>query len=89
MANSEQVQAASSSKKIIISGAVILVVFATSFVAFWFTRGGEFEARIMEIFSVDGPDVNLTKGAEATVAASVGARLHDDYGMEKVSYFYI
>ena len=77
----KKVKAASSKKEILIIAAVVLIVLVVSFAAFWLARGGGLEARIMEIFSVDGPDVSLTRGVEATVAASAGAKLHDGYGV--------
>ena len=76
-----KVQAVLPRKNIAIAGAAALVVCVAAFAVFWLTSGGELEARIMEIFSVDGPEVSLTRGVEATVAASVGARLHDGYGV--------
>ena len=79
---SEQVQMNPSLKKVIIATAAVLVLCVAGFVAFWLVnRDAILEARIMEIFSVDGPDVSLTRGMEATVTASAGARLHDGYGV--------
>ena len=69
--NSGQNQAATKRKKIIIAVAAVLVLSVAAFVIFSLTNRG-MEARIMEIFSVDGPQVSLTRGAEATVAASAG-----------------
>ena len=37
------------------------------------------EARIMEIHSVDGPDIHISRGTPDVVAARSGARLHDGY----------
>ena len=81
MEKTEKVQAVLPRKKIAIIGVAALFVCVAVLIVFLVTRGGELEARIMEIFSVDGPDVSLTRGAEATVAASAGARLHDGYGV--------
>ena len=77
---SELVQAVPQRKKIIIIGAAVLALCVVGIIIFWLTNRG-LEARIMEIFSVEGPVVSLTRGAEATVAASAGARLHDGYGV--------
>ena len=77
---SEKVQAASQRKKIIIAGVAVLALCVAGVLIFWLTgRGHELEARIIEVFSVDGPQVSLTRGVEATIAASAGARLHDGY----------
>ena len=79
---SEQVKVNPSRKKVIIAAATVLVLCVAGFVAFWLTNGDAIiEARIMEIFRVDGPNVSLTRGMEATLTASAGARLHDGYGV--------
>ena len=51
MANSEQVHEAPSRKKIVIAGAVTLVVCVAAFIVFWLSRAGELEARIIKLLS--------------------------------------
>ena len=69
-----------SRKKLIIAAAAAIVVCVAAFIIFWLTNRG-LEARIMEVFNTYGPEVSLTRGAEAAVAARAGARLHDGYGV--------
>ena len=76
----EQVQLAPQQKKFIIIVAAVLALCVAGIIIFWLTNRG-LEARIMEIFSVDGPVVSLTRGEDAVVAASAGARLHGGYGV--------
>ena len=65
-------------KKIFAVGAAVLAFCVAALVIILLTNRG-LEARIMEIFSVDGPDVSMTRGVEGITAASAGARLHDGY----------
>ena len=51
-----------------------------AFLFFVFADRG-IEARIMEIFSVDGPDVSVTRGEALAITASAGIWLHDGYGV--------
>ena len=60
--------------------AAVLVIAALGFFVFNMINRGP-EARIMEIFSIDGIDVSMTRGTAVSVTARAGARLHDGYGV--------
>ena len=78
--NSRQNLANPSRKMIVAVSAAALVVCVAALVAFGLANRNP-EARIMEIFSVDGPFVYMTRGTPIVVAASAGVRLHDGYGV--------
>ena len=71
-----------SSKLVIIAAsAMILTAWAVALAVIFFIAPDSLEARIIEIFSVDGQHVDITRGTSAVVTARAGARLHDGYGV--------
>ena len=69
----------SRNKIIAASTAALTLCMAT--ILFFVFAGRGIETRIIEIFSVDGPDVNVTRGEALAITASAGIWLHDGYGV--------
>ena len=72
--------------KWIIAVTTVFVVCVVVSVVLILTSGRNLEARVLEIFSVDGPVVYISRGTSATVSASAGARLHDGYSVSTGRY---
>ena len=70
-----------SKTKIIIVVSTFLILCVAGLLVFFLSGEESLEARIMEIFSVDGPEVSMSRNEGTIIAASAGARLHDGYSV--------